>query len=788
VIGVLDRKLIRELLAMKGQALAIAAVIAGGTATFVLSTSTLDTLQTTQARLYREYRFAEVFAACKRAPRQLLARVAEVPGVQAVEARVAAPANLYLPSFPDPVSAQVLSLAEGGQPVLNRLWLKAGRLPEPGRDQEVLLSDGFASAHNIRPGASFTATIFGRRRRLDIVGVASSPEFIYQLQPGSIIPDFKSYGILWMNREPLEAAFNMKEAFNQLSLTLDRGAPAHDVIRRVDALLEPYGGLGAHTRDEQVSHKYLSQEFAQLQQMATMFPAIFLGVAAFLLNVVISRLMATQRTQIAILKAFGYETFTIAVHFLKMAAAIVLVGVAMGIVGGAWMGRGMSSMYMEFYRFPYLDHAVSLQVALLAGFIGLLAAAVGAVQAVVKYASEAPASAMQPASPGLYKPALLERLGLGRGLAQPTRMILRNIERRPVKALMSITGVAFSAAILVIGGFWNDAVDYMVVFQFQRAQRDDLTVAFREAVSEKALYSLVSLPGVTYTEPFRAVSVRLRHGHREYRTSLQGLENNGDLRRLLNRQSQTVTLPPAGVVLTDHLATMLGVTPGDMLTVETLEGRRETIQAPLAGVVSEYVGVSAYMERAALNRLLREGHAISGAHLTVEKASTPEVLRKLRDMPAVAGTSARARMLISFYETMARQMLIFAFFNTILAATIAVGVVYNTARIAFSERSRELASLRVLGYTRGEISYILLGELAILVLAAIPFGLWLGKWLSMSMTAGMQNDLFRIPAVLSPWTFSFATLIVLVAAITSGLIVRRKLDHMDLVEVLKTRE
>lgn len=784
---VLDRKLFRELLGMKGQVLAIAAVIAGGTATYVLSKAVLATLMTTQAKLYREYRFADVFAACKRAPRQALERIAAVPGVQSVEARVAAPANLNLEAFPDPVTAQVLSLPPGG-PRLSRLWLKAGRLPEPGHDAEVLISDGFAAAHKIQPGAVFTATIFGRRRRLAIVGVAGSPEFIFQLQPGSIVPDFKSYAILWMNPEPLEAAFNMKESFNQVSLTLERNAVPEDVIARVDRLLEPYGGLGAHTRKEQISHKYLSEEFKQLQSMATMFPVIFLSVAAFLLNVVISRLMATQRTQIAILKAFGYETPAIVSHFLKFAAAIVVIGVAMGIVLGAWMGRGMSGMYMEMYRFPYLDFMVPLDVAWMAGVIGMAAAAVGAVHSVIKYASEPPASAMQPASPGRYKPALMERLGLGRGLAQPTRMILRNMERRPVKALLSVTGVAFSLAILVIGGFWSDAIDFMVLFQFQRAQRDDLMVTFREGISDKALYSLVSLPGVTHAEPTRSMAVRLRNGHREYRTAVQGLQNDGDLRRVLNRDMRVVDLPPNGLLLTDHLAVMLGVKPGDKLIVEALEGRRAVVVAPVAGLVKEFVGVSVYMEIGGLNRLLREGQTISGAHLAVRKEDQAAILQKLRDMPAVAGTSARARMLASFYETMAQQMLIFAFFNTILAATIAVGVVYNTARIAFSERSRELASLRVLGYTRGEISYILLGELAILVLAAIPFGLWLGKWLAEFMTSNMQNDLFRVPSVISPWSYSFATLVVLVAALVSGLIVRRKLDHMDLVEVLKTRE
>ncbi len=784
----LDRKLFRELLGMKGQALAIAAVVAGGTATYVLSSSTLDTLQGSQARIYREFRFASVFANCKRAPRQLLERIAGIDGVQAVEARVAVPGNLYLPEFPDPVTAQVLSLPDSGQPLLNRLHLRSGRLPEYGRDQEVVLSDGFASAHKVQPGVSFTATVYGRRRKLTVVGIASSPEFIYQLQPGSIIPDFKSYAILWMNREPLEAAFNMKEAFNQISLEVGRGGSPEDVILRLDRLLAPYGGQGAHTRRDQISHRYLSEEFRQLKQMATVFPVIFLAVAAFLLNVVITRLMATQRSQIAILKAFGYTTPAIVIHFLKLAAVIVLIGVGMGIAAGTWMGRGMVTLYMEVYRFPYLDFVLRPGVVAGAAVIALAAAALGAVQAVIQYASEAPAQAMQPASPGLYKPTLLERLGLGRGLTQPTRMIWRNLERRPWKALLSIAGVAASASILVMGGFWGDAVDFMVLFQFQRAQRDDLTVTFIEPISEKALYSLVSLPGVTYIEPMRTVPVQLRNAHRTYRTTLQGLDNGGDLRRLLNTQMAVTELPPEGLVITDYLAGMLAVKPGDRLTVETLEGRKAVVEVPVASLVKEFVGVSAYMERGALNRLLREGNSISGAYMAAERERSAEIHKRLRDMPVIAATSARARILQSFYETMARQMLIFAFFNTILAATIAIGVIYNTARIAFSERSRELASLRVLGYTRGEISYILLGELAILVLAAIPLGLWMGNRLATFMANSMQSDLFRVPSVVTPWSYSFATLIILIAAVLSGASVRRKLDRMDLVEVLKTRE
>ena len=783
----LDIKLIRDLWTMKGQALAIAMVIAGGTATYILSSSTLDSLRTTQAMLYREDLFADVFADVKRAPESLAARIADLSGVQLVETRIAVQATLELEAYKNPISALVLSLPDRGVSVLNRLRLRSGRFPEEGREQEAVISDGFASAHKLEPGVTLTGTIYGRRRRLHITGIVASTEFIYQLQPGSIIPDFKGYAILWMNEKPVETAYNMTGAFNQVALKLDRTAVEKEVIDRLDDLLRPYGGRGAYGRKDQISNKYLSEEFKQLTTMATIFPAIFLGVAAFLLNVVSTRLMATQRGQIAILKAFGYTTSAIAIHYLKLALAIVAIGNLLGIAAGAWMGRGMSNMYMEFYRFPTLEYVLRPHVVALSILINTIAAAIGALYAVIRAASEAPAQAMQPAVPGNFRLTILERIGAAGRLSQPTRMIFRNLERRPLKAVLSIVGVALSGAILVMGGFWSDAIDYMVDFQFKQAQRDDLMVVFNDAVSQNALSTMMSVPGVAYAEPFRSVAVRLRSGTTVYRTSVLGLEENARLRRLLDTSGRPVTLPQDGLLLTDYLARFLRVKPGDRISVEVLEGRRGIYEAPVAGTVSEYIGVSAYMRREALSRMLREGPSASGAYLAADMSQSSIIYERLREMPRVAGTTARRRLLESFYETMARQMLVFAFFNTILAATIAIGVVYNTARIAFSERSRELASLRVLGYTRGEISYILLGELAVLVFLGIPLGCVIGRQLCY-LAAGAQNDLFRVPMVIEPATYAFSAIVVLIAATASGFLVRRKLDQMDLVEVLKTRE
>ena len=783
----LDLKLLRDLWGMKGQAAAIALVISSGVATYIMSLSTLDALQTTQAAFYREGRFADVFASLKRAPESLRRRIADLPGVQQVETRVIAGARIELETFTDPVTGQIVSIPDSGEPRLNRLTLRRGRLPESGRDNEVLLSESFADAHTLRPGGHLFATINGRRRRLDIVGVALSPDYIYQLPPGGQIPDFKSFGVMWMARTPLEAAFDMDGAFNDVALTVSSGVNVEDVIARLDELITRYGGLGAYARKDQISHRYLSEEFKGLEQMATIFPAVFLGVAAFLLNVVVSRLIATQREQVAILKAFGYSNSAIVFHFLKLIIVIVCFGVAGGVLFGVWLGMGLSRMYMVFYRFPYMLYHLRPELVMTSGLISAAAAMAGTVHSVVRAAMLPPAEAMQPPPPATYRVSLVERLGLN-SLSQPTRMIIRNIERRPVKAGLTVIGIAFSCGIIVLGGFFSDSFDYMVDIQFKLAQREDLTLTFIEPSSRRALYSLQSVPGVEHAEPFRSVPARLRHGHRMYRSGIQGIAPGNGLRRLFNTDLDLVELPAEGVLLTDYLAGILQVRPGDMLTVEVLEGSRPVRQVPVAGLIKEFVGVSAYMQLPALNRLMREGDAISGAYVVADSAQTAQVYREIKEMPRVAGTSVREQMLRNFYDTIANQMLTFAFFNTLLATTVAFGVVYNSTRIAFAERSRELASLRVLGFTRGEITYILLGEMALLTLLAIPAGFVLGAGGGGLMVSRMETELFRVPLVIDNGTYAFAASIVLASALISGVMIKRKLDRLDLVAVLKTKE
>lgn len=773
---------------MRGQVFAIALVIVSGVSTYVMLISVMDSLNLTRDKFYKDYGFAEVFASLKRAPEILKNRIDEIPGVDQIETRVAANVKLDIKGFPEPVTARLVSVPDVGSPLLNRLYIRRGRMVDPWKDNEVVVSEAFAEAHRFKPGDSFGAVINSKWKTLVIVGIALSPEFVLQARPGAISPDYKRYAILWMGRNAMGTAYDMKGAFNDVALTISDDARLNDVLIQLDSLIDHYGGLGSYGRKDQISHRFLSEEFKQLQRSAEIFPSIFIAVAAFLLNVVISRTISLQREQIATLKAFGYSNRVIGIHYIKMVLLIVLIGIAGGIAVGVWLGKGLGKIYMEFYRFPYLIYDLRPSVVTTAAFITIGAALAGTIHSVWKASMLPPAEAMQPETPARYRKTIIERIGLGPLLSQPTRIIIRNIGRRPIKSLLTITGISLSCAIMIAGTFSRDAVDFMINVQFRLSQKEDMTVTFVEPTSKKAVYELKGLAGVEHAEVFRSVPARLRFGHRSYRTSIHGIEPDSNLHFLLDMNLKPIHLPPDGIVLTDYLSTILGIRPGDMLTVEVLEGKRPIRQMPVIGLIKQYIGLQGYMDLSALNRLLREGNAISGAYLSVDSLYQHEIYRRLIDMPRVVGTVVRKDEIRNFYETQAEALLFFTFVATILAGTIAFGVVYNSARIALAERSRELASLRVLGYTRAEISYILLGELGLLTLAAIPLGFILGRALCTYIAIALSSDLFRIPASVEPATYSLAATVVVVSACVSGLIVRHRLDRLDLVAALKTRE
>lgn len=783
----LHTKLLRELWQMRGQVISIALVVACSVAVFVSLYGTLRSVRGAGDAFYERYRFAHVFAELRRAPRSLEDRIRAIPGASEVDLRIVADVRVNARPGAEPSVARLISLPPGGEPRLDRLVLRRGRPLDPRRPEEVLVSEAFAEAHKLAPEDRVSAVINGRRAELRVAGVALSPEYVFTLRGGDLAPDDRRFGVFWMSEDALGRAIDMAGAFNSVALALAPGASERDVIGRLDRILAPFGAAGAYGRSEQLSHRNLTVKLDQLAVQAEVMPAVFLGVAAFLLNVVLGRLVATQRSVIATLKAFGYGKGAIAIHYLEFVAAIVLIGAAIGVAAGVGLGVSLVGLYARYYRFPALSFQLDPRVPAIAVGVSLAASIGGALTSVRRAAALAPAEAMRPEAPRTYRPVFFER-ALGRLLSIGGRMTLRQLGRRPLRAALGIAGISFAVAIMVMSNFFRDSIDRLVDVQFRALSREDAVVLFDRPVSRDAVGELERVPGVLRVEVLRMAPARLVAGVHARRVAIQGARPNGELHPLLDASLRPVALPGEGVVLTRELAEALSVRPGEEITVEVLEGTRPSRRVVVAGLLDEFIGVSAYMDLGALDRILGEQGSISVAYLAIDAPAIDAAVARIEAMPRVGSVALHRSLLRLFRDELNGRMIVISVMMAGFASVIAAAVVYNSARIALGERAHELGSMRVLGFTRAEVSSLLLSELGVQVAAAIPLGCVLGRLLAGALMRGLASEAYRFPVVIEPRTYVVAAIVVAVAAVASALVVRRKIDRLDLAEVLRTRE
>ena len=784
----LDRKLLRDLRTLWSQTLTLSLVLAVGVAAYVAAFSAYTSLALARDHFYADARFADVFASVKRAPDAVQARLAALPGVAQVDTGVAQVARIALPSTREPLMGLLVGLRHGASPPINRVTLRAGRWPVAGTlPREVLVSEGFALARGLRPGDPVQALVQGRLESLVITGTAVSPEYVFAGLGGS--PDVRSFGVYWLDADALAGASQMSGAFNRVSLRLAPGGREDAVLDAVDRVLAPYGAQRAHGRSEQLSHRMLDSEITEQRVLGTVLPVIFLAVAAFLLHVVLSRQIVRQREQIAALKALGYDSRRIAMHFLQYAALVVVLALLAGTALGAALGQWLTGLYGEVFRFAALPYRLSPLLPLSAGVIAAATAALATALAIRSVLRLAPAEAMRPPAPGIYRRALVERLGLARWVTPGWRMVLRRIEQRPLRAAVTVAGVTAAMAVVVNGAFWRDSFDALIDDRFAVALRGDVVGSLLEAApAGPALAELARLPGVLQAEGARVLGVRLAFGHRRWRGALQGRSEDAQLQRITDGVHGSVMPLRDGLILNTRLAQRLGAQPGDWLDVQVEEGAQPLWRLPVLRTVEEPMGLGAYIERRSLNQWLREGDRINQIVLQAQRGDDEAVVQRMQAMPGIAVAFSKTAMLRNIESVTARNLLVFSAILTAFASVIAVGVVYNQARIALAERAWELASLRVLGFSRAEVSGLLIAELALQVAAAIPLGLWAGLGLATLVATLIHTDEFAFAAVVRPATHAYAALCVLVAAAASAWVVQRAVRGLDLVAVLKVRE
>lgn len=773
---------------MRGQGLAVSAIVACGVAIMVMALGAVSSLDLSRETYYERYRFADVFSNAKRAPDRLVSEIADIDGVRTVQSRIVHLVSLDIEGLQEPANGLLVSIPEGGETSLNGVLLYSGRWPDSARPDEAVVSKSFLDANGYDIGSTVRAIINGRARDIEIVGVGDSPEHIYMLPPGALVPDEQRYGIFWMGRRSLAAAFDLDGAFNDISLALSPEANVQSVIDGLDDILEPYGTGGAYAREDQLSNAFIEGEMAQMRATASIIPPVFLVVSALLINAILARIIAVERQQIGLLKAFGFDQREIAWHYIKLAIGLVIGGILAGYVLGAALARMLIDLYSDTFRFPDIIYRLEPSSFAIGAVAAVTAAIVGAWGAARAAARLPPAEAMSPAPPTVYGKGFVQRLVAAIRFDEPTRMILRHITRWPLRAAVTVIGVAASQGLLVGTLFAFDSMDVMIEQRFHRTDAYDASISFVEPTNLSALREVERLPGVMSVQASRDASVRIRSGQNAERVWLVGVDPEGRQRRVVNSAGVFVDVPESGIALSTQLSDMLGTGLGDRVTIEVLEGRRAIRELPVTALVDEGIGWPAFMRNDRLNTLLGEGDVVRGAYVMLDPDEEAAFSEAVLDRPGIASVALQSTSVESFEETLGETINIMMTIYALIGGSIAAAVTYNAARIGLTERGRELASLRVLGFSEREVSYILIGELALLVVIALPIGGLMGYGLASLIASSMDSDLYRVPLVIDPSTYGVSALIVIMAALLSALFVRQRVKSLDLIAVLKTRE
>ncbi|MGE0044851.1 MAG: ABC transporter permease [Hyphomonadaceae bacterium] len=784
----LDKKLLRDLWRMRIHVASVALVLGCGLAIFIMSLSLQDSLERTRAGYYADRRMADLAVSLVRAPDRVVRQLAELPGIEAVETRVTGLAVLNIAGMTEPASARLVSLPEHGRPAVNDLVVARGRWPDPSRPREALVNEAFASAHALAPGDRLEATIYGRRQTLSIVGIANSPEFVFVAAPGELFPQPARFGVIWMGREALARAFDLDGAFNEAVFRLGRNAAPNQASAAIDEMLRSYGSSGAYGRDRMISDRFLSEEISQLATMATFLPAFFLIIAAFLVNIALGRMIATERSNIGLLKSFGYTGGAIAWHYAKNALVFAVFGALLGWLGGQLLGAATADIYREYYRFPHLDFIVPPATIALAWLTAVATALLGALISVLRASRLAPAEALAPPRPAAFFSGPAELRSFTERLDAKSRIILRRIVRFPRRAGATSLGVAFAIALLVVAQSFPAVMKELLDVHFGLANRQHVTLTFAEAREAPVMHEVERLPGVIYAEPFRVEDVLFHHRGRDVQEAVFGVPFGARLSRVIGQNRDPIEPPASGIYLARALAGRLDAGAGDTVLIEQTRGRRTRASVRVAGIVDPMVGSSAYMELNTLSRLMRQPARISGAHARLDYARYRAFNERLKETPSLAGASfillAAQSMRAQYDEGVGVMNFIFASF----AAAMAGGVAFAAARITFAEQERDLATLRVLGFTRAEVSYVLIGELVLLAAAAIPAGCIMGLILAQALMESFETELYSFPFVCNPPGYAFAIAFTLLCVTVAALVVRRGVDKLDMVAVLKARD
>jgi putative ABC transport system permease protein len=788
VRAALDRKILRELRQMRSQVITIALLIICGLSLMIATSISYDSLRAARDSFYRDYRFADLFADFQAAPRSIMDRMRGISGIRLLEERIVADGLVEVRGQDEPAVGLLLSIPSEVQPRLNRIFVREGRLPREAQFPEVFLHEAFAAAQHLKPGDVISVLVKGQRIRLHIVGLGLSPEYVYALGSGVPLPDDRHFAVLWMAEPVLGRLVGFQDSFNSIAVTLDKSRASAAIKEDLRILLGPYGNKAIRERMNVPSHMFLDDELTEQKTLSRFSPLVFLSIAIFLIHVIMSRMIHMHRPQIAVLKAVGYRDREIAWHYTKLIVVMMLFGTIPACGLGIMLGHSIVDLYQNFFRFPALTAVVDPGILLLSFATGIASGVLGGMTAIHSILRLQPAEALKPPVPPAYHAIFLDRLGLWEKLALSSRITLRNLMLRPWRLGLTMLGMAAALGIMISSGSMKDMVNFLLKAQFQYIQRESISITLQRPVSVNGLQELADLKGVQRVEGYRALAVRIHYGRWEKETALLGWPARSELRQRLNKDLDQEPLPVHGIFVSRYFQTQWGLKAGDRIDVDILEGAYPRRSLTVAGFSDDLMGITVHMRIEEVWELLDEDPGYNMISLKVDPHWLSSLYVKLNQYPLVATVTLRDAVYDGFYESMGSMLQVSTGLLTLFAFIIAIGLIYNTVIMNFSERSREMATLRVLGFDNIFLFLLLMDVIMIQVFVSLIPGSFIGYKMTEWLLGSMRTETLSPPVLARGSTYAIGIATMLLALIVSAWSLSRLLRRLSLTEALKAKE
>jgi putative ABC transport system permease protein len=790
----LDKKLLRELWKIKGQVLAVTSVIACGITMYIAFYSAFLNLELSRDTYYAKYRFHDFSIQMEKAPLNSVFKIQNLPGVRAVSGRVVKDVTVSLKDKDELIIGRIIGLDSRKKSIIDNIHLVSGRLLTPGETNVCLVDDKFLKANKLNTGDFITVTLNGRKQNLKIIGTAMSPEFIYAIRNAfEIIANPEKFGIIWVNDDWIDTAFNMKGFYNEIIGEVYEQDNLDNILDSAGKILDSYGVYSKVKRKDQISNFIINSKIDGIKGASKTVPVIFLMIASVILLIVISRLVKRERTFIGLLKAYGYTNLEISFHYIKFASVIGLIGGLMGIAFGEWLSFGLINIYAQSFTFPELQFKFYTSSAVIGVLISLTCSLISALIAVEGVVKIMPATAMKESISSLVSVKTpFERIKIvWDNVSFTNKIILRNVWRYPFRSAFTAVGVMLSTTILFLGYFMNDSMGFLVDYQFNKIQKEDIKITFYLERNIKAFYEALRFPNIKKAEPMLLYPFELKNKWHIKQSVIYGLKKQPQLFGLINSDGKEIEAPSYGILLSERIARELDVKKGSKLIIKPLMGKIDTEKEVIvAGTIKLYMGDGAYMNIDTLSNLLGNSTILNSILLKVDSPQDiPELNKIFKDIPAISSVELKKDVIDNFSKNIANSLSSMNVIFTIFAGIIAIAVIYNSTVINITEREREIASLQVLGFTESEVGRIVFNENIWLSLIGMFLGLPAGYLLCKVMTATVYNtDLFRLPFYVSNRTYIICAFTMTFFVFMTNMYMKKRIAKIDLVEVLKTRE